>query len=56
MLIDALRQSGYVNPLTAGTTEEKVRRLALRLRISARDAPVLMGMLRQILWKVKEGT
>jgi tRNA/rRNA methyltransferase len=55
MLMDALRRSGYVNPLTAGTTEDKVRRLAVRLRISARDAPVLMGMLRQILWKVSEG-
>jgi tRNA/rRNA methyltransferase len=55
MLMEALRESGYVNPLTAGTTEDKVRRLALRLRISARDAPVLMGMLRQILWKVKGG-
>jgi tRNA/rRNA methyltransferase len=52
MLLEALHKSGYVNPLTAGTTEEKVRRLALRLRISSRDAPVLMGMLRQILWKV----
>jgi tRNA/rRNA methyltransferase len=56
MLMEALRRSGYVNPLTAGTTEEKVRRLAVRLRIPARDAPVLMGMLRQILWKVKEGS
>lgn len=52
MLLDALHRSGYVNPLTSGTTEEKVRRLAMRLRISARDAPVLMGMLRQILWKL----
>jgi tRNA/rRNA methyltransferase len=55
MLMEALRQSGYVNPLTEGTTGEKVRRLAVRLRISARDAPVLMGMLRQILWKVGGG-
>jgi tRNA/rRNA methyltransferase len=54
MLMEALRLSGYVNPLTEGTTEEKVRRLAVRLRISGRDAPVLMGMLRQILWKVKK--
>src|SRR5579883_36036 len=50
MLMDALQRSGYINPLTATTTEEKVRRLAIRLRISAKDAPVLMGMLRQILW------
>lgn len=56
MLLEALQKSGYTNPLTAGTTEEKVRRLVVRLRISSRDAPVLMGMLRQILWKVGSGT
>jgi TrmH family RNA methyltransferase len=53
MLIEALRASGYINPVTAGSTEEKVRRLVRRLDVGARDAPVLMGMLRQILWKVK---
>lgn len=56
MLWEALQQSGYVNPRTAGSTEEKVRRLVRRLDISGRDAPVLMGMLRQILWKVKGST
>jgi TrmH family RNA methyltransferase len=52
MLLEILRKSGYVNPVTAGSTEEKVRRLVRRLDIAGRDAPVLMGMLRQILWKV----
>ena len=52
MLIDALERSGYVNPVTAGSTEEKVRRLVRRLTIAGRDVPVLLGMLRQILWKV----
>jgi len=53
MLLDALERSGYVNPTTAGSTEEKVRRLVRRLDVAGRDAPVLMGMLRQILWKLK---
>jgi tRNA/rRNA methyltransferase len=53
MLIEALRVSGYINPVTAASTEEKVRRLVRRLNIAARDAPVLMGMLRQILWKLR---
>jgi tRNA/rRNA methyltransferase len=52
MLLDALRRSGYVNPVTEGSTDDKVRRLVRRLRLSAHDAPVVMGMLRQILWKV----
>ena len=52
MLLDALQRSGYINPRTAGSTEEKVRRLVRRLEIPERDAPVLMGMLRQVLWKL----
>jgi tRNA/rRNA methyltransferase len=52
MLLEALRTSGYTNPRTAGSTEEKVRRLVRRLDIGARDAPVLLGMLRQMLWKL----
>jgi tRNA/rRNA methyltransferase len=55
MLLDVLLKSGYVNPRTAGSTGEKVRRLIRRLEIPSRDAPVLMGMLRQILWKLGEG-
>ena len=52
LLLDALDRSGYVNPRIAASTEEKVRRLVRRLNLSARDAPVLLGMLRQILWKL----
>lgn len=52
LLIEALRLSGYVNPVTASSTEEKARRLVRRLNIAGRDAPVLLGMLRQILWKM----
>jgi tRNA/rRNA methyltransferase len=51
-LIDVLRRSGYMNPVTAASSEEKVRRLVRRFDIPARDVPVLLGMLRQILWKL----
>src|SRR5258708_4287317 len=51
-LLDILRESGYVNPVTAASTEEKVRRLVRRLDIASKDAPVLLGMLRQIRWKL----
>lgn len=53
LLLEALELSGYVNPVTAASTEEKVRRLVRRLEIEGRDAPVLLGMLRQILWRLK---
>ncbi|HJZ96727.1 MAG TPA: TrmH family RNA methyltransferase [Candidatus Solibacter sp.] len=56
MLLDVLLRSGYVNPRTAGSTEEKVRRLVRRLEIPSRDAPVIMGMLRQVLWKLGGAT
>jgi tRNA/rRNA methyltransferase len=52
LLLDALARSGYVNPVTAESTEEKTRRLVRRLNIAGRDAPVILGMLRQILWKL----
>jgi len=50
--VEALAESGYIQPLTAASTEEKVRRLVRRLGISKKDAPVVLGMLRQILWKL----
>ncbi len=52
LLVEALERSGYANPLTAGSTQDKARRLVRRLEVNARDAPVLLGMLRQILWKL----
>jgi tRNA/rRNA methyltransferase len=55
LLLEALRRSGYLNPVTAVSAEEKARRLVRRLNLGARDAPVLMGMLRQILWKLGAG-
>ncbi len=51
MLHDVLDESGYTNRITAISTEQKVRRWIRRLRISRRDAPLLLGILRQILWK-----
>lgn len=51
MLLEVLKESGYTNRITAVSTEQKVRRWVRRLRIVRRDAPLLLGMLRQILWK-----
>lgn len=54
-LLEALRQSGYVKPIAAASTEERVRRLVRRMDLSAKDAELWLGMLRQILWKVRSG-
>lgn len=53
LLMDALRASGYVKPRVAASTEEKVRRLVRRLRIGPGDGELLLGMLRQVVWKVR---
>ena len=52
MLLEALAKSGYINPLTETSSIEKVRRLVRRFDLAARDVPVILGMLRQILWKL----
>ena len=54
-LMQSLEASGYTTPITAAATEEKVRRLLRRLDIQPADAELLLGMLRQILWKLGPG-
>jgi len=54
VLQDVLRASGYVQPDAAAATEEKLRRLVRRLNLAADDADVLLGMLRQIEWKMRQ--
>jgi tRNA/rRNA methyltransferase len=56
LLLEVLEKSGYVNPRTSGSTEEKIRRLVRRLDLTARDAEIWLGMLRQILWKVGQAS
>jgi tRNA/rRNA methyltransferase len=50
-LIEVLKESGYTNRITSTSTDRKIRRWIRRLRIGRRDAPLLLGILRQILWK-----
>jgi tRNA C32,U32 (ribose-2'-O)-methylase TrmJ len=50
--LDVLAQSGYVHARVAGSTELKTRRLVRRMNLSAHDAEVWQGMLRQVKWKL----
>ena len=52
VLLEALRASGYLKPRSGALTEDKMRRLVRRLNLSANDAEVWLGMLRQIVWKL----
>ena len=54
LLFAALRASGYLKPHATAATEEKLRRLVRRMDLSARDAELWLGMLRQILWKLHQ--
>ena len=51
VLLEVLRASGYVNP-RAEAAEEKLRRLVRRMELRGNDAEVLLGMMRQIAWKL----
>jgi tRNA/rRNA methyltransferase len=54
-LTGILAQSGYLNPRTQRSQRLKIRRLIGRLDLSADDAQVVEGMLRQIGWKLQCG-
>ena len=53
VLLEVLHDSGYINPGASASAEEKSRRLVRRLNLPARDAHVWLGMLRQMLWKLR---
>lgn len=53
-LYEALKISGYVKPGTDAVSEKKVRRLMLRLNLDAMDAKVFLGMVRQLVWKLRQ--
>jgi len=53
MLLEVLEQSGYTKRITAVSTEQKIRRWVRRTRLSRRDAPLLLGILRPVLWKLR---
>jgi len=54
LLLDLLCRSGYVNERTSKSAELKVRRLVRRLEVPASDIETWLGILRQILWKIKQ--
>jgi TrmH family RNA methyltransferase len=53
ILVETLRDTGYLGKNTSGATTAKIRRLVRRLKLEGTDAELLLGMLRQIQWKVR---
>jgi TrmH family RNA methyltransferase len=54
LLTDLLNRSGWIHERTSQSAELKIRRLVRRLGLPAADAEAWLGILRQILWKVKQ--
>lgn len=53
LLTEVLEKTGYTRRHPANCDEAQIRRLVLRMGITATDAPVWMGILRQVLWKMR---
>jgi TrmH family RNA methyltransferase len=55
MLVEALRLSGFLHLRRVADSEQRIRRVVRRLHLPARDAVIWLGMLRQIVWKLRSG-
>jgi tRNA C32,U32 (ribose-2'-O)-methylase TrmJ len=53
LLTEVLEETGYTKRHPANCEEGQIRRLVLRMGVTANDVPVWMGILRQVLWKVR---
>jgi TrmH family RNA methyltransferase len=53
MLLEALHESGFLDLRRVADAEERIRRLVRRLHLPARDAVIWLGIMRQILWKMR---
>jgi tRNA/rRNA methyltransferase len=53
VFLQLLTESGYTQERTSESSELKLRRLMRRLHIAEHDAEIMLGMLRQVLWKMR---
>jgi tRNA/rRNA methyltransferase len=52
-LLEALHASEYITTHSFDSKEENIRRMLRRMQLSSEDAATWLGMLRQILWKLR---
>lgn len=55
MLLDALCLSGFLDLRRVADSDQRIRRLVRRLNLPAQDAVIWLGILRQIIWKMRSG-
>jgi tRNA/rRNA methyltransferase len=53
LLMEVLEETGYTRRHPANCDEGQIRRLVVRMGLSANDVPVWIGILRQALWKLR---
>jgi tRNA/rRNA methyltransferase len=53
LFTEMLEETGYTKRHPANCDEAQIRRLVVRMGAAASDVPVWMGVLRQVLWKVR---
>jgi TrmH family RNA methyltransferase len=53
LFAEVLEKTGYTKRHPANCDEAQIRRLIVRMGVAANDVPVWMGVLRQMLWKVR---
>lgn len=54
LLLEALADSGYIQPGSETACENKVRSMVLRFGLDPGDATVFLGMARQIVWRLRQ--
>jgi TrmH family RNA methyltransferase len=53
VLLEALHSSGYLDRRPVNDSQDRIRRLVRRLDLRAEDTDAWLGMLRQIVWKLR---
>jgi tRNA/rRNA methyltransferase len=54
-LLDAMQASGYLDRRPIADVKERIRRLVRRLNLPTGDTVAWLGILRQIVWKLRSG-
>ena len=55
LLADVLSTSSYMLPQRAAETEQKIRRMVRRIKLSAQDFEGWLGILRHVQWQLRYG-
>ena len=55
LLADVLSTSSYMLPQRAADTEQRIRRMLRRLKLSAQDVEAWLGILRHVQWEMRSG-